>query len=169
MYSGHRLYLPLENIGLKIVLKRPKHVAILECWWFCAVVVLRLNKPIYFAAIAFLVFVGMKRLFGNPSLREKLIKYVTVISTVERCLIFCVYLQTHSLRSLITTEASAAHLAYATQVYLWKSYDSKPPDTETLTARRWLYITSRIKPDTHDHISDVHVSSKSLALRNFSV
>ena len=73
---------------------------------------------------------------GFKGLREKLIKYVTVISTVERCLIFCVYLQTHSLRAVSTTEASASHLAYAAQVSVRKSYDDKRPGSERLTARR---------------------------------
>jgi tRNA(Arg) A34 adenosine deaminase TadA len=72
-------------------------------------------------------------LFANPSLREKLINYVTVISTVEMCLMFCVYLQTHSLRAV---ETSASHPAYAAQVSVRKSYDDKRPDSGRLTARR---------------------------------
>jgi hypothetical protein len=42
MYSAHR------NIGLKVVYKRPKHVAILGCWWLCAIVLFRRHKPFYF-------------------------------------------------------------------------------------------------------------------------
>lgn len=76
------------------------------------------------------------------------------------------YLQTHSLRAASTTEAPASNLAYAAQVCVRN--DSRP-DSERLTARRWLYIASHIEPHTQDYISVVHVLSMSPSLRNFCV
>jgi len=51
MYSAYRLCLLLENIGMKMVQKRPQHVATLVCWWLCDVVVFRWNNTNFIRAV----------------------------------------------------------------------------------------------------------------------
>jgi uncharacterized Zn-finger protein len=100
-------------------------------------VVLRQNGTILFCTYCDPSFRWDEAVICESFLKGKrLIKYVTVLSTVERCLIFCVYLQTHSLRSVSTAEASASHVAYAAQVSVRKSYDDERPYSERLTVRR---------------------------------
>ena len=41
------VYLLLKNIGMKMVYKIPKHVAVLGCWWLYAIFVYGRNKTFY--------------------------------------------------------------------------------------------------------------------------